>query len=151
MHIRSSVNNPIFSTLGSCVAHWTHSCVLDNCSQHQWFIFFLNSSPGLVRGKHYWLSKLTIIGSDNGLPPSHHLNQCWNIVNWILGNKLQWNFNQNLHIFIQENVFHNVVCEMAAILSKPQCVNWIYVLMSRTKPNNLFFIQFTWYYGPSTR
>ena len=26
-------------------------------------------------------------------------------------------------IFIQENAFENVVCEMAAILSWPQCVN----------------------------
>ena len=24
--------------------------------------------------------------------PSHYLNQCWNIVNWALGNKLQWHF-----------------------------------------------------------
>ena len=36
---------------------------------------------------------------------------------------LQWNFDQNLYIFIQENTFENVVCEMAAILSWPQCVN----------------------------
>ena len=27
------------------------------------------------------------------------------------------------NIFIQENVFEGVVCEMAAILSRPQCVN----------------------------
>ena len=27
--------------------------------------------------------------------PNHYLNQCWVIVNWILRNKLQWNFNQN--------------------------------------------------------
>ena len=25
------------------------------------------------------------------MAPSHYLNQCWNIVNWTLGNKLQWN------------------------------------------------------------
>ena len=25
--------------------------------------------------------------------------------------------------FIQENAFENIVCEMAAILSEPQCVN----------------------------
>ena len=25
----------------------------------------------------------------------HYLNWCWNIVNWALGNKLQWNCNQN--------------------------------------------------------
>ena len=29
----------------------------------------------------------------------------------------------NSHIFIQENAFENVVCEMAAILSQPQYVN----------------------------
>ena len=37
--------------------------------------------------------------------PSHYLNQCWKIVNWTLGNKLQWNLNRNLYIFIQENEF----------------------------------------------
>ena len=63
---------------------------------------------------HICVSKITIIASDNGLP-SHYLNQCWNIVNWTLGNKLQWNFNQNSNIFIQENAFENGVCEMASI------------------------------------
>ena len=33
------------------------------------------------------------------------------------------NFNRNSNIFIQENGFECVVCEMAAILSRPQCVN----------------------------
>ena len=37
-------------------------------------------------------------------------------------NKLQWNFIWNSNIFIQENAFESVVCEMAAILSRPQCV-----------------------------
>ena len=50
-------------------------------------------------------------------------NQCWNIVNWTLGNKFQWNFNQNWNIFIEENTFENVVCEMLFISSRPQCVN----------------------------
>ena len=40
-----------------------------------------------------------------------------------IGNKLQWNFNQNTYIYIQENVFENVVWKMAGILSRPQCVN----------------------------
>ena len=53
---------------------------------------------------------------------SHYLNQCWIIVNWALRNKLQWNLNRNSYIFIQENAFENVVCEMASILSRPQCV-----------------------------
>ena len=54
--------------------------------------------------------------------PSHYLNQCWNIVNWSLGNKLQWNFNRNSNIFSQEKAFENVVCEMASNFSWPQCV-----------------------------
>ena len=45
-----------------------------------------------------------------------------NIVNWTLRNIFQRNFTQNSNIFIQENTLENVVCEMAAILSRPQCV-----------------------------
>ena len=54
--------------------------------------------------------------------PSHYLNQCWNIINWIPRNKLQLNLNRNLYIFIQENAFENVIWKMAAILVQPQCV-----------------------------
>ena len=68
------------------------------------------------RVTHICVGKLTIIGSDNYL-------HCWNIVNWTLRNKLQWNFNQNSNIFIQENAFENVICEMTSILSRSQCVN----------------------------
>ena len=78
------------------------------------------------RVTHICVSKLIVIGSDNGLSPGwprHYLNQCWNIVNWTLGNKLQWNFNRNYSSFIQENVFESAVCDTAAILSRPQCVN----------------------------
>ena len=55
--------------------------------------------------------------------PSHYLNQHWLNINWTLSNKLQWNFNQNTKPFIHDNVFEHSVCEMAAILSQPQCVN----------------------------
>ena len=41
--------------------------------------------------------------SDASVKPSHYLNQYWNIVNWTLENKLQWNLNKNSYIFIQEN------------------------------------------------
>ena len=54
--------------------------------------------------------------------PSHYLNQCWTIVNWTFRNKLQWNFNRNSNIYIQEIAFENVVCKMASILSRPQWV-----------------------------
>ena len=67
----------------------------------------------------YWLVAWTA--------PSHYLKQCWIIVNWSLRNKLQWNFNRNSNIFIQENALEHVVCEMASILSRPQCVNGLIV------------------------
>ena len=63
------------------------------------------------------------------------MNQCWNIVNWTLGNRLQWNLNRNSYIFIQENAFENVVYEMAAIFSRLQFVNgfkwWLTNLLLR--------------------
>ena len=49
-------------------------------------------------------------------------DQCCDIVNWTPRNKLQWNLNQNLYTFIQENAFENVVWKIVAILSGPQCV-----------------------------
>ena len=52
-------------------------------------------------------------------------NQCWSIVNWTRRNKLKWNVNRNSFIFIQENPFENVVWEMAATLSRPQCIKLI--------------------------
>ena len=58
-----------------------------------------------------------VISSDNGLSPVRK------IVNWTVRNKLQWNLNRNLFIFIQEIAFKNVVREMTAFLSRPQCVN----------------------------
>ena len=57
------------------------------------------------------------------MAPSHYPNQCWNIVNWTLGNKLHWNFNWHSDIFTEENTFENVVCQMLFISSRPQCVN----------------------------
>ena len=57
------------------------------------------------------------------MAPSHYLNQWWNIVNWSLRIKLQWNFNHNWNSFIQEKAFKNFVWTMAVILSWPLCVN----------------------------
>ena len=45
------------------------------------------------------------------------------VVNWTVRNKLQWIFNQNIELFIHKKVSENIVCDMAAILSRPQCVN----------------------------
>ena len=48
------------------------------------------------------------------------------VVNWTLRDKLQWNLYRNSNIFIQANTFESVVCEIAAILSRPQCVKTKY-------------------------
>ena len=69
---------------------------------------------------HHWFRQWLVAWS----APSHYMNQCWGIVNWTLGNKLQWNFNQNIKLFIHENVSENIVCEMAAILFRWRWVNW---------------------------
>ena len=61
--------------------------------------------------KYNWL--LWYIGAKNTVSVL-----CWNIVNWTLWNKFQWNFNRNSSIFIHANEFESVVCEMAAILSR---------------------------------
>ena len=89
----------VYATI--CLNHWgrvTHICVVD--LGHHWF--------------RYWLVACSA--------PSHYLNLCWNIVYWTFRHKLQWNFNRNSIIFIQEIAFANVFCKMASILSGPQWV-----------------------------
>ena len=53
---------------------------------------------------------------------SYNLDQWRFIVNWISGNKLQWNSNQNTQTLLQKDAFENVVCKMATILFKRQGV-----------------------------
>ena len=68
---------------------------------------------------HYWFRHWLVAC----LAPSNFLNWCWLAVNWTLGNKLQWNLNQNSKIFIHENAFACIICKMSAILSQSQWVN----------------------------
>ena len=58
-----------------------------------------------------------------GAKPLYKPIKCWFIANWTLRDKLQWNFNQNTKLFIHENASENIVCEMAAILSRGRRVN----------------------------
>ena len=70
-----------------------------------------------------------IFGSDNGLSPL----QCqaiirakyWHIINWISWGTNFSEVNLNKTIFIQENAFGNFISKVAAILSWPQCGNYI--------------------------
>ena len=77
------------------------------------------------RVTHICVGDLTIIGSDNGLSPGRREAIIWTNAEILLigplGTNL-WNFNPNSYIFFQGNAFETVVCEMAAILSRPQCV-----------------------------
>ena len=74
----------------------------------------------------YWyrqnLSSMVQTMASRLVGANHYLNQCWNIVNWTLGNKLQLNLNQNLYISIQINEVENVVRNLAAISFRLQCV-----------------------------
>ena len=73
---------------------------------------------------HICISKLDIIGSDNGLFPIQCQAIIWsNIVFVLIGPLNQWN---NEDIFIKENALEKVIYKMAAIWSQPQCVNsWV--------------------------
>ena len=51
---------------------------------------------------HHWFRQWLVAWS-----PSHYLNRWSNIVSWTLGNKFNWNINQNSYIFIHENAFEN--------------------------------------------
>ena len=100
---------------------------------HHW-IHWLAASITKYYGLTHWgwvthrcVGKLTIFGSDNGLLPDRRQAIIWTSAGILLNGPLQTNFseilNWNSNIFIQENAVENVVCEMAAILSQPQCVN----------------------------
>ena len=66
---------------------------------------------------------MNIIGSDNGLLPGLRQAIIWTNAGILFIWPLGWNVNRNSYIFIHENACENVACEMAAILSLPQCVN----------------------------
>ena len=113
-------------------------------------IFFNSTLIYLGRVTHICFSKLTTIGSDNGLLPSYYMNQCWKIVNWTLRNKLQWNLNQNSYIFIQENAFENFVWQMVAISNNSMCEG-NYLAVAVTSPCLLICIgeQDGWHFEDS--
>ena len=56
------------------------------------------------------------------LAPRLYLNKCWIIANWTLRYKLLIKLQSRYKIFIHENVSENIVCEIAAILSRGRWV-----------------------------
>ena len=75
---------------------------------------------------HIHVGKTTIIGLHNGLSPGRRQAIIWTNAGILLIvhlGKNQWNIDRNSYIFIQENAFVNVVCQMASILYRHQYVN----------------------------
>ena len=86
----------------------------------QWSYFKL-----CVSEKNHYLLSEDIIPSEihaNSLRPSdayihqqtcsattHHLTQCWCIVNWTLRNICQWNFISNSKAFLQAKGYENII------------------------------------------
>ena len=75
---------------------------------------------------HICVSKLTIIGSDNGLSPGRGQAIAWTNPGILLTQTLWTNFSETLSEFhsfsFKVNAFENVVCEMASVLYWPQWV-----------------------------
>ena len=113
-----------------------YRCVSDGSRCGFWYhgrtTFLLYSGPPLThwaRLMDICVSKLAIIGSDNGLSPGRWQAIIWTNTGILSTGPLGTNFNemlyiyQNSYIFNEENAFENIVCGMAAILSRPQWVN----------------------------
>ena len=106
--------------------------------EHGWIAL-----PHWGRVTHICVVNLTIIGLDNGLSPGRHQAIIWTNDGILLIGPLGTNFSEilsKIHILIQENAFENIVCEMAVILSRPQCVNHVYLFycMSLRNQQRLF-------------
>ena len=76
---------------------------------------------------HKCISKLNIIGSDNGLLPGQRQAIILTNVGILLTGPLRTNFSEILTGILtfsfKQNAFESVVWEKASILSPPQCVN----------------------------
>ena len=68
---------------------------------------------------------------------------------WVNANHWQWTCNQNTFIFIQRNAFPNVVCKMAAILFRSQCVkgNIVFIAAFTTRKKSDIPLTKTYWLG----
>ena len=96
----------------TCTCTYTYVYI---CWRKNWFLPIRINHWSRVT--HICVGKLIIIGSDNGLSPARRQAIIWTNAAILLIRPLGTN------LFIQENAFENIACEMASILSRPQCVN----------------------------
>ena len=104
------------------------------CIQHAWLIFISTlfayvlgplSLTHWSRVTHICFSKLTTIGSDNGLSPGQCQAIIWTNAGILLIQTLGTNFSEilrKMYTFSFKSIFGNVVWKMSAIVSRPQCV-----------------------------
>ena len=80
-----------------------------------------------VEWRMYASVKQAIIGTNNGLVPNMrkaiNWTKLWRMVNCILKNKIQWNFNQDAIHFSQANAIVITKFKMSATAFRSQCVN----------------------------
>ena len=109
------------SVLSECL----YQCILSN---H--LLTFKNVLTHWGRMRHICVGKTTIIGSDNGLSPGRRQAIIWTNAGILLIGTLGTHFSEilsEIHTFsFSRNSIWNVVCEIAAILFKSQCVNTVY-------------------------
>ena len=131
------------SEMGPLSTRWKNEDVEKRMKSHKVvFYMTLNSFNSLGPSVAYiFVSKLTIIGSDNGLSP------CWckaiicNNAGILLTEPLGTKFSEifiESHTFFQENASENVVCEMTAISSRLQCVNQFFLSILNWYINSMF-------------
>ena len=112
-------------SVARCLFHgssWRHQ--METFSRYWPFVRGIHRSPVNSPNKGRWRGTLmfSLIWAwmngwvNNREAGDYYLNQCWNI---------QWNFNRNSYIFIQEYPFENVGWKMASILSRSQCVKFL--------------------------
>ena len=93
------------------------------------------------RVTHIGVSDLTIIGSDNGLSPGRRQAIIRTNAGILLIKPLGTNFSEILieysNISIQRNAFESVVCEKAAILSRPQYVKASVIFLPKYRQQNI--------------
>ena len=116
--IKGWVNNLEADDLRCHHAHYDVIAMLD----HTLLYWDLTVLTHWGRVLHKCISKVAIIGSDNGLSPGRRQAIIWTNAGILSTGLLGTSF--------KENAFENVVCKIVAILSWPQCVKYSYKVSS---------------------
>ena len=110
----------------SWICHCRYGIIVSNLSQFKVpTICFRDSLTHWGRVTHICVSRLTITGSDNGLSPCRRQAITWTNDGILLIGPLGTNFSEILienHTFSFKKIHLKCPLEMAAILSRPQCV-----------------------------